>query len=184
MERIDPRSRRDRWGSRINRDHSPVLVYTVPWVSVMIASLTPFLPVIPPAPVLPPLAFMMLMAWCFLRPGLLPPWAGLPLGLWDDLFSGQPLGSGILLFSLALLIIDAIDLRLPWRTFWLDWLIAASLSAAYLVVAAMVSGARVTPEQLTVILPQVLLTIAPFPLVALLVALLDRLRLWRIRRIG
>lgn len=184
MERIDPRSRRDRWGSRINRDQSPILAYAVPWLSIMLASLTPFLPVISPAPVLPPLAFLMLIAWRFLRPGVLPLWAGLPLGLFDDLYSGQPLGSGILLFSLALMIIEAIDNRIPWRTFWFDWMAAAVLCTAYLAAAALVSGTQITTVQLTVIVPQLLLSIAPFPLIALLVAQLDRLRLSRVRRIG
>lgn len=183
MDRIDPRSRRDRFGSRINRDQSPVLVYVVPWLSIMLASLTPFLPIISPAPVLPPFAFLMLLAWRFLRPGLLPLWAGLPLGLFDDMFSGQPLGSGILLFSLALLVVEAIDTRLPWRSFWFDWMVAALLATAYLAVAALVSGAQITGVQLTVIVPQLLLTVAPFPIIALLVAQLDRMRLTRVRRI-
>lgn len=184
MERIDPRSRRDRFGSRINRDHSPALAYSLPWISVMLLSLAPFLPVIAPAPVMPPLAFMALIAWRFLRPGLLPLWAGFPLGLFDDLYSGQPLGSGILLFSLALIAIELLDMRLPLRSFLFDWLVASVLTASYLLAAALLSGAVITLVQLQVLVPQILLSIAPFPLVARLVALLDRLRLWRIRRIG
>ena len=52
--------------------------------------------------------------WRMLRPGLLPLWAGLPMGLFDDMYSGQPLGSGILLFSLTLIALDLIELRFPW----------------------------------------------------------------------
>lgn len=183
MERLDPRSRRDRFGSRINRDHSPVLAYSVPWLSVMLGSLTPFLPIIAPAPVLPPLAFMLLLAWRFLRPGLLPLWAGFPLGLFDDLYSGQPFGSGIVLFSLGMLATELLDARLPWRGFLLDWAAAALLIVAYILLAALISGSRLTPVQMQVIIPLVLISVAPFPLVARLVALLDRLRLMRIRRV-
>jgi rod shape-determining protein MreD len=130
------------------------------------------------------MGFLLLIAWRLLRPGLLPPWAGLPLGLFDDLYSGQPLGSGILLFSLALFAIEAIEFRFPWRSFWFDWLTAALLSLAYLAVAALLSGAHLTGVQLTVIAPQLLLSIVLFPVVARIVALLDRLRLMRVRRLG
>ena len=184
MERLNPRSRSDPFGRRINRRHSTLLAYGVPWASIMLGSLAVWLPVIAPAPVLPPLGFMMLLGWQFVRPGLLPLWAGLPLGLFDDLFSGQPLGSGILLFSLALLAIEAIEARFPWRSFLLDWLTASGILAVYLVVAALVSGASPTMVQLTVIMPQLLLSIVLFPIIARMVAMLDRLRLMRVRRIG
>jgi hypothetical protein len=62
--------------------------------AILFGSLPPWLPIIAPAPVPPPLGFLLLLAWRLLRPGLLPPWAGLPLGLFDDLYSGQPTGSG------------------------------------------------------------------------------------------
>lgn len=181
---INPRSRRDTFGSKINRDHWPLLVYGIPWASILIAALAPLLPFIASAPVLPPLAFMMMISWRLLRPGLLPPWAGLPLGAFDDLLSGQPFGSGILLFSLALIAIELLELRFPWRSFWLDWLTASALLTAYLAAAALFSGAEITLIQLTLIVPQLLLSIALFPLVARLVALLDRLRLLRVRRVS
>lgn len=184
MERLNPQSRRDQFGSRINRAQSPLLAYGVPWATILLGSLTPWLPVIASAPLLPPMGFLMLIAWRLLRPGLLPLWAGLPLGLFDDLYSGQPLGSGILLFSLALFAIEAIELRFPWRTFWFDWLTAALLILAYLALAAPLSGADLTGMQLTVIAPQVLLSVVLFPIVARIVAMLDRLRLMRVRRLG
>ena len=137
-----------------------------------------------PAPVLPPFAFLLLLAWSFVRPGLLPLWAGLPLGLFDDLFSGQPFGRGILLFSIALLAIELIEFRFPWRNFPLDWLTASVILLVYLAAAALLSGAELTFVQLTVILPQLLLSIVLFPIIARMVALLDRLRLMRVRRLG
>lgn len=184
MERLNPNSRSDPFGSRINRRHSQALAYGVPWLSIMLGSLAPFLPVIAPAPVLPPFGYLMLLAWRFVRPGLLPLWAGLPLGLFDDLFSGQPLGSGILLFSLTLLGVELVELRFPWRSFLLDWLAAAALVLIYLTAAALLSGADWTLVQMTVILPQLLLSIVLFPIVSRMVALLDRLRLMRVRRVG
>jgi rod shape-determining protein MreD len=184
MERLNPNSRSDPFGSRINRRHSRALAYGVPWLSIMLASLAAFLPVIAPAPVLPPFGYLMLLAWRFVRPGLLPLWAGLPLGLFDDLFSGQPLGSGILLFSLTLLGVELVEIRFPWRSFLLDWLAAAALLLIYLTAAALLSGAEWTLLQLTVILPQLLLSIVLFPILSRMVAMLDRLRLMRVRRVG
>jgi rod shape-determining protein MreD len=139
--------------------------------------------VIAPAPVLPPLGFLLMLAWRLLRPGLLPPWAGLPLGLFDDLYSGQPLGSGVLLFSLAMIIVELIEMRFPWRNFWLDWLTATGLIVPYLVLAALLSGAQITLVQLGVIAPQLLLSIVLFPIIARVVAMLDRIRLMRVLRI-
>jgi rod shape-determining protein MreD len=184
IDPISPRARRDAFGSKINRDHSPMLAFGVPWASILLASLTPLLPIIALAPVVPPLAFVFLLAWRLMRPGLLPLWAGLPLGAFDDLFSGQPFGSGILLFSLALIGIELLDARYPWRGFWLDWLLASAILALYLAAAALVSGGHVAPVELTLILPQLALTIVLYPMVARFVAMLDRARLTRVRRVG
>jgi rod shape-determining protein MreD len=183
MEQLNPQSRRDPYGSRINRRESLILAYGLPWATILLGSLTPWLPVIAPAPVLPPFGFLLLLAWRLLRPGLLPPWAGLPLGLFDDLYSGQPMGSGVLLFSIALIIIELIEIRFPWRNFWLDWLTATGLVVPYLVVAALLSGAKLTVVQLGVIAPQILLSVVLFPVIARMVAMLDRLRLTRVLRV-
>lgn len=184
IDPINPRARRDAFGSKINRDHSPLLAYAIPWLSILLASLTPLLPIIASAPIVPPLAFMFLLAWRLMRSGLLPTWAGLPLGAFDDLFSGQPFGSAILLFSLTLIGIELIELRLPWRGFVLDWLLASAILTIYLAASALLSGGHVTPVHLPIIVPQLLLTVVFYPVVARLVALLDRLRLLRVRRLG
>lgn len=183
MDHLVPPDQHDAFGIRINRDQNPLLAAGVPWVTILLASLSPLSPIIAPAPVLPPLAFMLLVAWTLLRPRVLPLWAGLPLGLFDDLYSGQPFGSGILLFSLALIGLDLLDARFPWRNFWQNWGTASVLVVAYLMIAGLVSGAELTFVQLQVLLPQILLSIVLFPLVASLVALFDRLRLLRIRRL-
>jgi rod shape-determining protein MreD len=183
MERLNPQARRDPFGSRINRTQSSLLAYGLPWLTIMVGSLTPWLPIIAPAPVLPPVGYILLLAWRLLRPGLLPLWAGLPLGLFDDLYSGQPLGSGVLLFSLSLFAIEVIETRFPWRNFWLDWLTASAMLTVYIVLAALFSGAALTLVQFTVIMPQLLLSIVLFPIIARAVAMFDRLRLMRVRRI-
>lgn len=184
MERLNPSARRDRFGSKINRDHSPVLVYGIPWLTIVLGSLSPLWPIIAPAPVLPPLGYLLLLAWRVSRPGLLPLWAGLPLGFLDDLFSGQPLGFGILFFSLTMIVLDLVELRFPWRGFWQDWGLAALCISLYIALGALLSGAGFAVVQLGLILPQLGLAILLFPVLAQLVTLLDRIRLTRVKRIG
>ncbi len=183
MDHLNPSGQQDAFGVKINRDELPLLAKGLPWVTILLASLSPLSPIIAPAPVLPPLAFLMMVAWHLLRPKVLPLWAGFPLGLFDDLYSGQPLGSGIMLFSLALIALDLFEARFPWRNFWQNWLVAGVLTVAYLSVAGMVSGAELTFVQLKVIVPQIMLSVLLFPVLASLVALLDRVRLLRVRRL-
>lgn len=166
---------------RINRAPSPLFAVALPWLTIMLGSLSPTWPVIASAPMLPPLGLMVLLAWRQLRPGLLPVWVGLPLGLFDDLYSGQPLGSAILLWSIALIVLELIELRIPWRNFLVDWLVGSALIAVYLMAAMGLSGSPASPH---VFLPQLAISIAAFPLVGRLVALLDRLRLAPFRAIG
>ena len=183
-EMLNPRSRSDRYGSRINRTHSRMLAYTLPWASVMLGSLLPLFPIASAIAMVPPLGFLLLLAWRLVRPGLLPVWAGFPLGLFDDLFSGQPFGSAMLLWSLTMLGIELLESRFPWRGFLQDWLVAAVGIAAYILIAALVSGGSVSSSMLAGLVPQAVVSILIFPLVAWLVAGLDRLRLVRFWRLG
>ena len=184
MERLNPHSRSDRYGSRINRTQSPLRAGSVPYVSIMLGSVLPVLLIADVMPVMPPLGLLMLLAWRMVRPGLLPLWAGAPLGAFDDLFSGQPFGSAVLLWSLALIAIELIEARFPWRGFWQDWFTAGLAAVLVWLAGLMLSGAPVTPEMLVVALPQALLAVLLYPIVARMVASLDRFRLARARRIG
>ena len=169
---------------RINRAPSPILSRGVPWASVMVLSLMPFAPLFVSAPIVPPLAFMALLAWRMLRPGMLPVWAGAPLGAFDDLYSGQPFGSAVLLWSLAMVAMELVDIRLRWRGFVQDWALAGALIAAYLVLATLVSNMAGGAAPLRAIVPQIALALIVHPLVTRLVAALDRLRLLPLRKVG
>ena len=183
MERIEPRARSDAYGSRINRSHSPLLANIIPWASILVASILPIFAIAAALPMVPPLGFVVLLAWRLVRPGLLPVWAGFPLGLFDDLFSGQPFGFGIMTWSMTLLIIEAIEMRWPWRAFWQDWFTAGILSLLYLLAGWLLSGASPTLPSLVALVPQIVLTILVFPVIARFVARLDELRLRRWRRV-
>jgi rod shape-determining protein MreD len=184
ISELSPRARRDPYGSKINRAHSPALAYAVPWITVLLGSLIPQLPIASAVPLIPPLGFMMLLSWRLVRPGLLPVWAGFPLGLFDDLFSGQPFGCAVLLWSVTMLGIELVEARFPWRGFFQDWLVGGAVVTWYLVIAALFSGGRIGGTALLVLMPQVVLSIVLIPVVSRLVAFLDRFRLTRVRAIG
>lgn len=167
----------DRFRRRINRAPSPIIARGVPWASVMLASLLPGWLFLASAPFVPPLGFLTLLAWRQLRPGLLPIWAGLPLGFFDDLYSGQPIGSAILLWSLAMIILEAIELRFPWRSFALEWLVASGLILAYILAGLGFANATGGKASVAVLAPQMILAVLFYPFVGRIVAALDRFRL-------
>ncbi len=168
---------------RINRAPSPIIAIGMPWVLVMLGSLAPLLPLIASAPVVPPLGFLFLIAWQQLRPGLFPVWAGLPLGLFDDLFSGQPFGSAMALWSVAVIGLDYFEARFPWRGFALDWLLAALVIAAYLLLALYVSNLAGAATPVRVLWPQLAIAILTYPMAARIVGAVDRFRLIPVRAV-
>lgn len=169
---------------RINRAPLPIVARTVPWISVMLGSLLPGWLFMASAPYVPPLGFLMLLAWRQLRPGLLPIWAGLPLGLFDDLYSGQPMGSAILLWSVAMIVIEVVELRFPWRNFALEWLLATAMIIAYVLAALGAANLAGGSTAVAVLAPQVILAILFYPFIGRIVAALDRLRLTPLMVVG
>jgi rod shape-determining protein MreD len=163
---------------RISRSPSPLLAYATPWVTVALASILPGWPLIAMAPVMPPLGFMTLLAWRQLRPGLLPVWAGLPLGLVDDLFSGQPVGCAMLLWSVTMIVLEIIETRFPWRNFLTDWLVASVFILIYIALGALAAGLSAGWALLA---PQMVISVICYPLVGRSVGLIDRWRLTRFR---
>lgn len=184
MERYAPRARSDSYGRRINREHSPLVATVLPWLSIMIGSLVPGFFIASALPLVPPTGFLMLVAWRLVRPGLLPVWAGFPLGFFDDLFSGQPLGGAMLAWSLTMIAFEILDRRIPWRTFPQDWIAAAMALLGYLLATFLLSGATPTAPALVALGPQAILAVLLFPAAARLVSVLDRLRLTRWRVTG
>ena len=147
----------------------------IPWLTVMAGSLVTIIPVVATIPLLPPFGFVMLLAWRLLARFAFRPWAAAPLGFFDDLVSGQPLGSAVLLWSLCFIAIDLIEQRLVFRDFWQDWLIASGALAFCLTVGRWIAlplGAHVDP----VLLAQIMIAVMLFPLSVRFVAWIDRKR--------
>ncbi len=163
--------------SRIDREQSPLRALLVPITSVLLGSMITILPFFPDGPLLPPFGFMIFLGWRLMRPGLWPVWAGLPFGLFDDLFSGQPFGTAALTWSLTMLVMEMIDARLFWRDAVRDWLIAAVAIAAILLLGFFFSGLAHRMPALTIIGPQLILSVLLFPMV---VRFCSRLDSWRL----
>lgn len=151
----------------------------VPVGSTLAASLLKLLPVVATAPIMPDFAALMLLGWRLLRPELWQAQIALPLGLFNDLVGGQPLGQSMLLWTSAFLFIDLADSRAGWRDHWMEWLFA-SFALAFLVYGdwtiARLMGSHVPAETM---LPQLAASILIFPVAARIVYALDRWRLFR-----
>jgi rod shape-determining protein MreD len=165
--------------TRIDRPPSSLRVTGTPIFTTMIGSMAPLLPIIASAPILPPFGLLLLVAWRLRHRTIWPVWIGLPLGLWDDIFSGQPLGSSMLLWTIVMLGLDVVDRRMVWRDFWQDWGLAAVVIALTLLAGlgiANLTGGNTSP---LIILPQMAISIALFPLLARVCAVFDT---WRLAR--
>lgn len=184
IDRLDPPVRQRAYGrGGINRVESPLRANSVPYISIAFGSMLPFLLIADVMPIAPPLGFILFLGWRLMRPGLMPLWAGVPLGAFDDLFSGQPFGSAILLFSLTMIALEIVETRFPWRGFWQDWFTAGLAIVIYILAAITVSGATLSAHLFIAAIPQILLAILLYPLFARIIAWLDRFRLSRTRRI-
>ena len=167
--------------TRIGEPPSRLRLTIVPVGSVMIASALPaILPTIAAWAWLPPLGLALFLAWRLLHPTLWPVWIGLPLGLWDDLLSGQPVGSAAGLWTLTLLAIDFIDQRTYWRGYWQDWMIAAIAMSAIMLVGARLAHPTAPASQLIRLVDlQIVVTILAYPFMVRVAAWLDSIRLLR-----
>jgi rod shape-determining protein MreD len=151
----------------------------VPIASTLVASLLDALPIVTQTPLVPDFAFLVLISWRLLRPELWQAYVALPLGLFNDLVAGHPIGQSMAIWTMTFLIFDLIDLRVGWRDYWLDWLTAAAAIAFHSAggwYVAWLSGSR---TEFVILVPQLVLSLFFYPLVARIVLGLDR---WRLSR--
>ena len=159
--------------STLNPPHvSRKLRWAIP-VSIVGGSAMTLLPFVASFPVLPPFGLMMLMAWRLLKPERFRPWSPLAYGFFDDLISGQPMGSAMYCWTICFLVADMIDHRLVYRDFLLDWMIAGGAIAFSLIFGRLVATPLGTHVD-TLLLLQIVVSILLFPLVFSLCVRLDR----------
>lgn len=166
---------RPQQGGAFAPEPSRTAIRAIPIASVMVGSLITIIPLVATFPVLPPLGLMTLLAWRLQRPDWMRIWSPLPFGFFDDLVSGQPLGSAVLLWTLAFLIIDLLDRRLMSRDFWQDWVLASG-AIAFCLFGGRLIATPLAAHVDTVLLFQVIAAVLLYPFVARMVGWLDAKR--------
>ncbi|HEY0625245.1 MAG TPA: rod shape-determining protein MreD [Allosphingosinicella sp.] len=151
----------------------------VPIVSTILACMLSLLPIIVSSPMIPDFGFLMLIAWRLLRPEMWAPAVALPLGLFNDLVAGHPIGQSMAIWTLLFIVFDIMDSRVLFRDYWMDWLIAAVAITGYVYADWYIGTLLGNTAGFSVMLPQLAASILAFPIVARLVLSLDR---WRLAR--
>lgn len=155
------------------------LARAIPALSVAAASLLPLAPVVAEVGWMPDTGFLLLLAWRLLRNDVIPAWWAAPLGLWNDLVLGLPIGLSVATFTAAMIMLDLLDRRTMWRDYWLEWLIAACLLALAEVARRQVDAATGASYPLVVLLPAIVIAILSFPVAAWAASRIDHWRLGR-----
>ena len=152
----------------------------IPFASTVFAMLLGLMPIIASSLWMPNLAFLILITWRLLRPEIWQAQVALGLGLLADLIvPGAPPGQSMLLWTIVFLGLDYADHLLGVRDYWLDWVLAAAailFHSAGVWYIALLMGAKVS---FLIMVPQILLSILAYPLMARIVLRLDR---WRLSR--
>lgn len=149
----------------------------VPAASVIAGTFVATLPIVVQNGWFPDFGFLALLAWRLLRADVWPSWWAAPLGLINDLVAGYPIGLSVSVWTASMLLLDLLDRRTIWRDYWIEWGLASLLilfSEAAQWQAAKWMGAGVPFASM---LPPLLISVAAFPVVAWMVARLDRWRL-------
>ncbi len=150
-----------------------------PAASVVIASLLAALPIVSLSGWWPDFGFLVLIAWRLLRADAIPAWWAAPLGLFNDLVLGLPVGFSVALWTAALLALDLVDRRTMWRDYWVEWALAALLILAYESAEWRVAQLMGASLPFGRIIPPLLISIFTFPIAAWAVSRIDHWRLGR-----
>jgi rod shape-determining protein MreD len=151
----------------------------IPALSVVTGSMLSLLPVVTQLGWVPDFGFLLLLAWRLLRSDVIPAWWAAPLGLFNDLVTGSPIGLSISLWTSAMLLLDLLDRRTMWRDYWIEWALAALLLLADEAARWRVDSIMGAPLPFRVIGPPLLIAVLVFPLAAWTATRLDRWRLGR-----
>lgn len=155
------------------------LASSLPAISVVVAILLSALPIVSTSGWYPDFGFLALIAWRLLRSDPWPSWWAAPLGLLNDLVVGWPVGQSVALWSVTMLALDLIDRRTMWRDYWIEWALACLLLLLNGWVQWRIAAMAGAAVPFTAMVPPLLISAFSFPIVAWLIARLDRWRLGR-----
>lgn len=164
--------------SQIGRGPKTIAPFVAP-ASIALASLLGLLPIVAQVGWGPSFGFLMLIAWRLLRADAFPGWWAAPLGLWNDLVVGEPVGLSVLTWTLAILLLDLADRRTMWRDYWLEWLLAAVLLFIGAVIRWQVDALMGAHHEFHMIWAPLAIAVLAFPVAAWAASRLDWWRLGR-----
>jgi rod shape-determining protein MreD len=147
--------------------------------SVAVASTLALLPVVTEVGWGPDFGFLMLVAWRLLRGDAVPAWWAAPLGLFNDLVTGAPIGLSVTAWTAAMLLLDLADRRTMWRDYWVEWLLAAVLLFMEQLLRWRVDALMGAPYDFNRIWSPWIIAVLAFPLAAYAASAVDRWRLGR-----
>ncbi|MFL6735117.1 MAG: rod shape-determining protein MreD [Sphingomicrobium sp.] len=148
-------------------------------MTVVLASLLTALPIVTNRGWFPDFGFLVFISWRLLRSDPWPAWWAIPLGLFNDLAGGWPVGQSIAFWSATMLLLDLVDRRTMWRDYWIEWALACVLLLMNGWFQWRLAAAAAANVPYFATLPQLLISIFVFPLAAWLVSRTDRWRLGR-----
>jgi rod shape-determining protein MreD len=164
-------------GARLNKGPRAGADY-VPAITVVIGSMLALMPIVSATGWWPDLGLLMLLGWRLLRADAWPAWWAAPLGFFNDLIVGNPIGLSVAMWAAIMIAMDILDRRTMWRDYWIEWAIATVFIAlseiAHWRVASLI-GAEVAFN--TSVGPAILIGVLSFPIAAFIASRLDRWRL-------
>ncbi|HEV2745682.1 MAG TPA: rod shape-determining protein MreD [Allosphingosinicella sp.] len=151
----------------------------VPIVSTIIACSLVLLPIVVSSPIVPDFAFLVVIAWRLLRPEMWTAKIALPLGFYNDLVAGHPIGQSMALWTMTFLAFDLLESRLGFRDYLMDWLLAAGAIIFHTFGVWYIALLMGSDARFTIMIPQIGLSVLAYPVAARLVLARDR---WRLAR--
>jgi rod shape-determining protein MreD len=149
----------------------------LPIITTLLASMLSLFPIVMTAPLVPDIAFLVLISWRLLRPEIWTPTTPLPLGFFNDLVAGHPLGQSMALWTLTFLALDLVDSRVLYRDYWMDWFFASMAIIFYVSGDWFIGQTMGSRISYWVVLPQLIASILTYPIVARVILTVDRWRL-------
>lgn len=149
----------------------------IPAASVAIASVLACLPIVSVSGWFPDFGFLLLIAWRLLRSDVWPSWWAAPLGLFNDLVSGYPIGLSVTIWTASMLALDLLDRRTIWSDYWTEWLLASLLLLLSEAAQWQVAGWAGASVPFSAMIPPLVISIAAFPIAAWVISRVDRWRL-------
>jgi rod shape-determining protein MreD len=150
-----------------------------PAASVALASSLSLLPIVTELGWGPDFGFLLMVAWRLLRSDAIPSWCAAPLGLFNDLVTGAPVGLSVTTWTAAMLLLDLAARRTMWRDYWIEWLLAALLLFMAQLIRWRVDALMGAPYDFRLIWSPWIIAVLAFPLAAFAASAIDRWRLGR-----